>query len=93
MVPVVTPVSPRIPQKKAKEVRLKVVGAAAKVAKATPGSLKRTPERRRRARAGGWRGSRCVGFVGMLEGGDDPKDEEEGRDPKKPEKRKKWRKK
>ena len=82
MVPVVTPVSPRIPQEKAKEVRLKVVGAAAEVAKATPG-------RRRRARAGGWRGSRCVGFVGLLEGGDDPKDEEEGRDPKKPEKRKK----
>ena len=53
---VVTPVSPKVPQGKAEDtrrVRLKEVGAAVGVAKATPGSLKVKARRKARKKPEG----------------------------------------
>ena len=70
---VVTPVSPKVPQGKAEDtrsVRLKEVGAAVGVAKATPGSLKVKEEGQEEEEPEGEAEEyeAEVGFLGMLEG-------------------------
>ena len=75
---VVTPVSPKVPQGKAEDtrrVRLKEVGAAVGVAKATPGSLKVKEEGQEEEEPEGEAEEyeAEVGFLGMLGGeGEDP---------------------
>ena len=97
---VVTPVSPKVPQGKAEDtrrVRLKEVGAAVGVAKATPGSLKVKEEGQEEEEPEGEAEEyeAEVGFLGMLGGeGEDPgkgngePEKAEGRGEKKKEKRK-----